>query len=161
MTRKHRAEAKATAVRDRAREAAARVAPVAKRTGETAAQRVHGARRWAAPRIEQAAHTVQDTVAPKVSAALEATAHRIEPAATEPGRGGRISRALRIGGVAALTALAGAIMALSRRRRDTTTIKPNGTDEGPADAVEPTGRDDQAASDAEAGYNGQTQTPHS
>jgi hypothetical protein len=130
---------------------------VAKRTGETAAHRVRGARRWAAPRIEQAAHAVQDTVAPKVSAALEATAQRIEPPPAQAGKG-RVRRALSIGGVAVLTALAGAIMALARRRRDTTTMQPNGTDEGPATAMEPPGHDGQAASDPEAVANGQQQS---
>jgi hypothetical protein len=80
------------AVRERARQAASRVGPMAKSAQRGAADRIHDARTWAAPRIEQAAHSVKNDVAPRVSGALVATAQRVEPAQKSAAKLGRRAR---------------------------------------------------------------------
>jgi hypothetical protein len=144
MTRKNQAKVKAQASAglDRARQAAAQTAPLAKTAGATAVQGVQDAREWAAPRIEQAAqalqetvaprieqgvnqargwaaprigqaaHALQETVAPKVSEVLSATAQRIEPTTQAKRR-----MWPRLMAVLAVASAAGAAVAAIMRRR--------------------------------------------
>lgn len=177
-TRKRQVEVP-PAVRDRARQAASRVGPMAKSAQRGAADRIHGARTWAAPRIEQAAHSVQHDVGPKVSSILVATAQRVEPAQKSAARMGRrtrgraakASRDVRVrresmlasargsgrswpkmGGLAFVVATLGAVVAVVIRRRSNGQAGDAGTtDQDAATEAE-------ARSDADA-LDGQVRTP--
>jgi hypothetical protein len=103
---------------DGARQAAARLTPLATRvkplarsTRAAAGRGVHSTRAWAAPQVERTGRVLQDSVAPKVSAMLSAAAQRLEPA--QPRR----KRWPRVVGISVLTAAAGAAAALARNRR--------------------------------------------
>lgn len=65
---------------DRARQAAAQMAPLARSAQLTAQQGVYSARAWAAPRLERMGQALQDEVAPRMNVMLSATARRIDPA---------------------------------------------------------------------------------
>jgi hypothetical protein len=177
-TRKRQVEVP-PAVRDRAREAANRLGPMAKSAQRGAADRIHGARTWAAPRIEQAAQSVKDDVAPRVSGILVATAQRVEPAQKSAARLGRRARGKaakasrevrvrrearlassrgggrnwpkRVGGVAFVLATLGAIAAVVIRRRN------NGAASDAVMTEEDAASEAEARSDADA-LDGQVRT---
>jgi hypothetical protein len=92
------------------RRMAAQARPLARSTGATAARSVRATRAWAAPQVERAGQVLQDSVAPRVSALLSAAARRLEPA-RQPRRLWR-----KLAGGSALTAAAGAVAAVVRRR---------------------------------------------
>jgi len=174
--KRRQADAVTPPVRERARQAARQLGPVAKSAQRNAADRIHGARSWAAPRIEQAAHTVRKDVGPKVSSILEATAQRIEPAQTKAKKlGRRASRQARqtsqdvsaqrakilsarssdrswpkaLGGLAFALATAGAIVTVVLRRRG------NGQSDSDGAAGENETGEPKPAADAEAAFDGQ------
>jgi hypothetical protein len=143
---------------DGARQAAARVKPLATkvkplaRSTQAAAKRgVHSTRAWAAPQVERTGRVLQDSIAPKVSAMLSSAAQRLEPA--QPRR----KRWPRVVGISVLTAAAGAAAALARNRR-----KPDVTTQADDD-VTPAAQthDGQAATpaDTDAAGNRQVHTP--
>ena len=109
MRRKHEAGALAGSARA-ARQIAARVTPLARKSGAAAGRGVHRARTWAAPQVERTGQVLQDTLAPRVSAWLSSAARRLEPA--KPRRGWR-----KLVGTSMITAAAAAVAALARSRR--------------------------------------------
>jgi hypothetical protein len=108
-TMKHEARKAAGSARVQARQAAAKVKPLARSTSAAARRGTRISRAWAAPRVERAGQLVRDKAAPKISAALSSAARRIEPARPR-------KRWPKVAGVSGLTAAAGAIAALVRRR---------------------------------------------
>jgi len=147
---------KAGSPRDRARQAAAQVKPVAAQlkpvgwsTGVAARRRVHKTRALGRAQVENAGQVLQDSVAPKVSALLPAAARRLKPA--KPRR----RRWRKLAGVSMLPAAAGAVAAAVRNRRKPEVTTPAaGAD---ADDVTPAAemRDGQGrtGTDADAGVN--------
>ena len=126
MSRKTRTDYVGSA-RDRARQAATQIAPVAeqvkplaKNTGEAAKRGLRRTRAWAAPQVERTGHVLQDSVAPKVSAMLSAAAQRIDPA--KPARG----RWRKPVGVATITAAVSAAVAYLRSRMKPQTTTADG-----------------------------------
>jgi hypothetical protein len=117
MKRNKQAETAANGARDRARQAAARVRPLASSTRAAARRRAHKTRAWAAPQTERMAEVLQDSVAPKVSALLSSAAQRLEPA--KPRR--RPWRKLAVITVLAAVASAAAALVLNRRKPGLTT----------------------------------------
>ena len=152
IKRNHEAGPPANSAWGRARQAAARVKPVATSTGAAARRGVHRTRVWAAPQVERTGQVLQDRVAPKVSAALSSAARRLQPA--KPRR----SRWRKLAGASAFTAAASAVAALVRKRRkpDVTTsaAEPDADDVTPA-ADRPDG---QAKTSTDADVNGQVRT---
>jgi len=154
IRRNHEADTAANSAWGRARQAAARVKPVATSTGAAARRGVHKTRAWAAPQVERTGQVLQGRVAPKVSAVLSSAARRLEPA--KP----RLSRWRKLAGVSALTAAASAVAAFvrSRRKADGTTSAA----EADADEAAPPAdrRDGQAktSTDADADVNRQVHT---
>lgn len=181
LTKKNQPSRRGSAARDRARQAAGQIGPLAQSARTTAseqigplaqsarsnaAQQMQTAREWSAPRIEQAAQSVQRNVAPKVAAALEAAAQRIEPApdklrdlsrqaerkGANAGQDPGKRRAMIIAGAVGLLAAAlGAISAVAARR-SASGKTPNPGGDGAAEPAMPLG-------DAESGVNGQVPTP--
>jgi hypothetical protein len=100
----------------RARQAAARLKPVAHSTRAAAKHGVRTTRAWAAPQLEQTGHLVQDRIAPKISSVLSSAAQRIEPGKPRR-RGWR-----KLAGASMVTAAASAVagMVLNRRRQNGT-----------------------------------------
>jgi len=105
------------AIRDSARQAAARLKPAAARakplarnTGAAARRQLLRTRAWAAPQVERSSKVLQEKVAPKVSAALSSAAKRLDPA--KP----RHRRWRKPAGMATLTAAGGAAAAFLRNR---------------------------------------------
>jgi len=105
------------AIRDSARQAAARLKPAAARakplartTGAAARKQVLRTRAWAAPQVERSGKVLQQKVAPKVSAALSSAAKRLDPAKA------RHRRWRKPAGLATLTAASGAAAAFLRNR---------------------------------------------
>jgi hypothetical protein len=134
--------------RDRARQAAAQLKPVADRvkplaSGAGAAAK-RGARRtrtWAAPQLEHTGQVLQDSVAPKVSAWLSSASRRLDPG--QP----RHARWRTPAGLATLTAAASAAAAYLRRRRKTDS------------ATVPAEPDEQATTRSGADIDGQVRSP--
>jgi hypothetical protein len=185
LTKKNRSSrrASASAARDRARQAASQIGPMAKSARSTAAEQigplaksaritaaqgVHTAREWSAPRVEHAAQSVQRNVAPRVSAALEATAQRIEPApdklrdlsrraqrraARAEQDSGKRRAMIIAGAVGLLAAVLGAISAVAARR--------SADDKGSDVSDNPGADPGMPLGDAESGVNGQVPTPTS
>lgn len=114
MNNNHRADSALA----RARQAAARLKPVALSTSAAAKNGVRTTRAWAAPQLEQTGHLVQDRIAPKISSALSSAAQRIEPAAPRRRRWRKLAGASMV--TAAASAVAGAV--LNRRRQNGTEL---------------------------------------
>ena len=150
MKRNHEAGTAANGAWDRARQAAAHVQPLARRTGAAARRRVHTTRAWAAPQVERTAQVLQDSVAPKVSALLSSAAQRLEPA--KPRR--RPWR--KLAGISVLAAGAAAALVLNRRKPEVTTSAA----EADADELTPAAemRDGQAKTSTGADVNGRVRT---
>ncbi len=156
-SRNDEADKPASSARDRARQAAARVQPVAaavkplaRSTGAAATRRVHRTRGWAAPMVDRTGRVLQDNVAAKVSAMWSSAAQRSEPA-KPPSRRWR-----KLAGISMLTAAASAVAALARsRKKPDVTTAPAGAD---ADDMTPAAQmgDRQAttSTDADADANG-------
>jgi hypothetical protein len=123
----------------RARQAAAQAKPLARSTQAAAKRGVHSTRAWAAPQVERSGQVLQDSVAPKISALLSSAAQRLEP--TKPQR----RSWLKLTAVSVLTAAAGAVAALARKRTK-------------ADATNPAAGADDATPAAPA-HDGQARTP--
>lgn len=105
------------AIRDGARQAAARLKPAAKRAkpmakhaGAAARRQLLRTRAWAAPQVERSGQVLQQKVAPKVSAALSSAAKKLDPAKA------RQRRWRRPAGLATLTAAGGAAAAFLRTK---------------------------------------------
>jgi len=105
------------AIRDTARQAAARLKPAAARakpmarnTGVAARRQLLRGRAWAAPQVERSGKVLQEKVAPKVSAALSSAAKRLDPARP------RHRRWRKPAGMATLTAAGGAAAAFLRSK---------------------------------------------
>jgi hypothetical protein len=105
------------AIRDSARQAAARLRPAAKRAkpmatnaGAAARRQLLRTRAWAAPQVERSGQVLQRKVAPKVSAALSSAAQKLDPAKA------RQRRWRRPAGLATLTAAGGAAAAFLRNK---------------------------------------------
>jgi hypothetical protein len=152
MKRNHEADMAANGPWDRARQAAAQLQPLARRTGAAARRRVHKTRAWAAPQVERTAQVLQDSVAPKVSALLSSAAQRLEPA--KPRR--RPWR--KMAGISVFTAAAGAAAALVLNRRKPEVTTPAA--EADADELTPAAemRDGQARTSTGADANGRVRT---
>jgi len=124
------------AIRDTARQAAARLRPAAARakplarsTGAAARRQLRRTRAWAAPQVERSSKALQEKVAPKVSAALSSAAKKLDPA--QP----RHRRWRKPAGLATFTAAGGAAAAFLRNRMK------NGrpaAHTGPADSIQAT-----------------------
>jgi hypothetical protein len=105
------------AIRDMARQAAARLKPAAARakplarnTGVAARRQLLRTRAWAAPQVERSGQVLQDKVAPKVSAALSSAAKKLDPSEA------RKRRWRKPAGLATLTAAGGAAAAFLRSK---------------------------------------------
>jgi hypothetical protein len=131
MSSNHRADSALA----RARQAAARLKPVARSTRAAAKHGVRTTRAWAAPQLEHTGHLVQDRIAPKISSVLSSAAQRIEPGKPRHRRWPKVAGASLV--TAAASAVAGSV--LSRRRQ-------NGT----APDAEPAGYHQATAPDGEA-----------
>ncbi|HSR85559.1 MAG TPA: hypothetical protein VLM11_15400 [Streptosporangiaceae bacterium] len=112
MNSNHRADSALA----RARQVAARLQPVARRTGSAAKHGVRTTRAWAAPQLERTGDLMQDRIAPRISSLLSSAAQRIEPG--KPRR----RRWRKMAGASMVTAAAGAVTGafLNRRRQDGT-----------------------------------------
>ena len=132
MSRRSRngeADKAASSAGDRARQAAARVKPLASSTGAAARRRAHKTRAWVARMVERTGQALQDNVAAKVSAMWSSAAQRLEPA-KPPSRRWR-----KLAGISMITAAAGAVAAVVRNRRKpdlTTSADADGDDVTPA-----------------------------
>src|SRR5215470_362907 len=129
------------AIRDTARQAAARLRPAAARakplarsTGAAARRQLRRTRAWAAPQVERSSKALQEKVAPKVSAALSSAAKKLDPA--QP----RHRRWRKPAGLATLTAAGGAAAAFVRNRMRNGHLA---SQSDPADTVHPTSPDGQ------------------
>jgi hypothetical protein len=111
-----------------ARRMAAQLPPLAKSTSEAAKRSMHKTRAWAAPQVERSGQVLQHQVAPKVSAALSSAAHRIDPGQPKP-------RQWRKAAAFSLLAVAGAVTALARWRRQPSDSAP--ADDAAADDETP------------------------
>ncbi len=149
IRRNHEADTAANSAWGRARQAAARVKPVATSTGAAARRGVHKTRAWAAPQVERTGQVLQGRVAPKVSAVLSSAARRLEPAKPPPARWRKLV------GASALTAAASAAAALVRKLRKPDVTTPAA--EPDADDVTPAA-DGQARASTDADVNGQVRT---
>jgi hypothetical protein len=105
------------AIRDAARQAAARLRPAAARakplarnTGAAARKQLLRTRAWAAPQVERSGQVLQEKVAPKVSSALSSAARKLDPARP------RHRRWRKPAGLATLTAAGGAAAAFLRSK---------------------------------------------
>src|SRR5258706_13045624 len=85
-SRNDEADRPASSARDRARQAAARVQPLAaavnllaRSTGAAATRRVRRTRAWAARMVDRTGRVLQDNVAAKVSAMWSSAAQRLQP----------------------------------------------------------------------------------
>jgi ElaB/YqjD/DUF883 family membrane-anchored ribosome-binding protein len=112
-----------------ARRMAAQLPPLAKSTSEAAKRSMHKTRAWAAPQLERGGQALQHQVAPKVSAALSTAAQRIDPPVQPKPRQWRKAVAI------SLLALAGAVTALARWRRQPSDSAP--ADDAAADDETP------------------------
>ena len=112
MNSNHRADSALA----RARQVAASLKPVARRTGSAAKHGVRTTRAWAAPQLERTGDLMQDRVAPRISSLLSSAAQRIEPG--KPRR----RRWRKMAGASVVTAAAGAVTGavLNRRRHNGT-----------------------------------------
>jgi hypothetical protein len=121
MSSNHRADSAIA----RARQAAARLKPVAHSTGAAAKHGVRSARTWAAPQFERTGHLVEDSIAPKISSALSSAAQRIDPGKPRRRRWRKVAGASMA--TAAASAVAGAV--LNRRRQNGTApdVQPDGS----------------------------------
>lgn len=144
MSRKNTADYVGTA-RDRARQAASQLGPVAeqvkplaKSTSLAARRGLHRTRAWAAPQVERTGHVLQDNVAPKVSAMLSAAAQRIDPGKPARRRWGK-----PLGVVATVTAAASAAVAYLRSR-----MRPQATPVGGGSSSEATVHNGQAPAES-------------
>lgn len=91
----------------RARQAAARIAPLAKTAQAGTQQGVYHARVWAAPRVDRMGHALQEQVAPRMSAMMSTAARKIEPASRTRRRWPIIAAGMVViaGGLAAAAAV--------------------------------------------------------
>jgi hypothetical protein len=123
MSSNHRADGALA----RARQAAARLKPVARNTSAVAKHGVRRTRAWAAPQVERTGHLVEERIAPKISSVLSSAAQRIEPGKPHRPRWRRVAGASMV--TAAASAVAGAV--LNRRRLNGTApdTKADSTDE--------------------------------
>lgn len=144
--------------RDRARQAAAqlkpvaaRVTPLARSAGAAAKRGAHRTRTWTAPQLKRTGQLLQHAVAPKVSAWLTSAAHRLDPG--QP----RHVRWRAPAGLATVTAAASAAAAYIRRRRkpDSTTAAAEPDTQAGAGEM----RDGQTTASAGADLDGQVRTP--
>jgi hypothetical protein len=145
------ASSRGSVMRDRARQAAANVVPVAKNAiplarnaSDVARQRaeaamewmsprVSEARSWAAPYVERTGIAVRDTIAPKVSDALVTAAHRLD-GRRPPRRWPKVVAGIAML-VAAGCAAAAAFLLSSKREPELTEASPSvngGPQAGPA-----------------------------
>lgn len=124
MSSNHRADSALA----RARQAAARLKPVAHSTRAVAQHGVRTTRAWAAPQLEHTGHLVQDRIAPKISAMLSSAAQRIEPGKPRSRRWRKLAGASMV--TAAASAVAGTV--LNRRRQNGTS--PDAEPDSPPDA---------------------------
>ncbi len=152
--RNHQVGTAVSSAWDWARQAAARVKPVATSAGAAARRGVHRTRAKVAPQVERTGQVLEDSVAPKVSAVLSSAARRLEPA--KP----RLSRWRKLAGVSALTAAASAVAAFvrSRRKADGTT---SAAEADADEAAPPADRRDgqtKTSTDADADVNRQVHT---
>jgi hypothetical protein len=114
MNSNHRADSALT----RARQAAARLKPVARSTSAAAKHGVRMTRAWAAPQVERTGQLVDDRIAPKISSVLSSAAHRIDPGKPHDPRWRKVA------GASILTAAASAVArAVFNRRRQSGTVR--------------------------------------
>jgi hypothetical protein len=155
-----RQDAKATVragalgARQRARQAATQVTPLAKSARLTANRGARGARAWAAPRVERSGYAVTERVAPKVSAMMVAAARRMQP--PQPARRRRWPRIVA-GIVTLITGSAAAVFLLSRRGA-VFAAKPDGMSQ-PMAASNGSAAGRHLADAETADVNGQVRTP--
>jgi hypothetical protein len=116
MNSNHRADSALA----RARQAAARLKPVARSTSAAAKHGVRKTRAWAAPQVERTGHLVDSRIAPKVSSVLSSAAQRIDPGNAHHPRWRKVAGASIV--TAAASAVAGAV--LNRRRQNGTATDP-------------------------------------
>lgn len=140
-------------VADRVKPMAAQVKPAARSAGAAAGRGVHRTRAWAAPQIEHTGQVLQDSVAPKVSAMLSSAAQRVEPAKPTSRRWPKL---VAISMLIAAAASAVAAVVRSRRRPDfmTAAAEPDDGSLTPAAQM----RDGQLSTSTEADANGQSKT---
>jgi len=105
------------AIRDSARQAAARLKPAAARakplarhTGAAARRQLLRTRAWAAPQVERSSQVLQEKVAPKVSEALSSAAKKLDPSHAKKRRWRKPA------GLATLTAAGAAAAAFLRSK---------------------------------------------
>lgn len=100
----------------RARQAAARLKPVARGASAVTSHGVRTTRAWAAPQLDRTGRLVQDRIAPKISSLLSSAAQRIDPG--KP----RHRRWRKVAGASMVTTAAGAVAGavLNRRRQNGT-----------------------------------------
>lgn len=131
MTSNHRADSAVA----RARQAAARLTPVARSTSAAAKHGVRTTRAWAAPQVERTAHVVQDRIAPKISSALSSAAQRIEPGKPRRRNWRKLAGASMV--TAAASAVAGAALRRRRQNGNSSGAQPGSDHEATARTMEP------------------------
>jgi len=132
--------------------AAAQIKPLAQSTGAAAMRGVRTTRAWAAPRVERTGQVLQHNVAPKVSAWLSMAARRLEPA--KP----RGARWRKLAGISALTAAAGAAVAIVRNRKKPDSVTPAAEADAGIVAPATAASDGQATAGTDADVDGQVRS---
>ena len=149
------ADKAASSAWDRARQAAARVKPLASSPGAAARRRAHKTRAWVARMVERTGQALQDNVAAKVSAMWSSAAQRLEPA-KPPSRRWR-----KLAGISMLAAAASAVAALARSRKkpDVTTSPVESDADDVTPAAQMGDRQAKTSTDADADGNGHVSAP--